>query len=417
MRQAIFIGYRRADTADVAGRLYDALSLAFGDGKIFKDVDSIPLGADFAAHIKGILPKCRVFLALIGPDWVAARGANGTQRFDDESDLVRIEIETALATPKLLVVPVLVNGARMPDEHEVPASLRPLLKRHAAILRRDPDFKGDVARLADALREHLRTGRLDLQPLGGAARVAANAAGLSGWLVLVWLAVAGAGVTAAVPQLRQPILDAATGLLKRPGQTVATTAPVQQQPSPLTTSTPVSTVFDTTTTTTTPPPAASPPQNLGNGVSVTLVSLSEQYGQRGGSFDGYGGRYIATFRFQNTTSDNVGVAVLSKGFAEAQMVLTDGVGGSCSMIANGEGWGTMDAEQVERHDYDSEVSGPVPAGGQSQQTIFFNKGRCATPITARSGLTISGSFIVVENGARRAAPVFFGDLTMPSDAK
>jgi hypothetical protein len=167
--EAIFIGYRRDDTADVAGRIYDAMALRFGKNRIFKDVDNIGPGVDFGDYIKSVLPRCRVALVLIGPHWLESKNESGRRRIDDEHDWVRIEIETALATPDILVVPVLVNGARMPRSEDVPESLRPLLRRNAAIIRRDPDFHDDVERLATALRSSVSTGILDLSKIGGKA--------------------------------------------------------------------------------------------------------------------------------------------------------------------------------------------------------------------------------------------------------
>lgn len=174
-REAIFIGYRRDDTADVAGRIYDALETRFGKERLFKDVDNIPPGVDFGKYIKSILPRCRVALILIGPNWVGARDAHGRRRLDDPNDWVRVEAETALAINGLQVVPVLVNGAQMPAASDLPASLRPLLHLNAAIIRRDPDFRDDIARLANALRASMRTGLLDLGALGGDKRAHAPA--------------------------------------------------------------------------------------------------------------------------------------------------------------------------------------------------------------------------------------------------
>ncbi|MEQ1493862.1 MAG: SUMF1/EgtB/PvdO family nonheme iron enzyme, partial [Terricaulis sp.] len=91
----------------------------------------------------------------------------GKRRLDDDHDWVRIEIETALATAGVLVVPVLVNGARMPRGEEVPDSLKPLLRRNAAIIRRDPDFHDDIERLATAIRSSVNTGIIDLSKIGG----------------------------------------------------------------------------------------------------------------------------------------------------------------------------------------------------------------------------------------------------------
>lgn len=172
--EAIFIGYRRDDTADVAGRIYDALAGRFGRARLFKDVDNLRPGADFGAYIQTVLPRCRVALILIGEKWIDARDEGGHRRIDDPNDWVRIEIEIALATPGLDVVPVLVNGARMPRAEEVPQSLLPLLRRHAAIVRRDPDFQGDLAKLIVALRASVRTGVLDLPAFGDAANAPAE---------------------------------------------------------------------------------------------------------------------------------------------------------------------------------------------------------------------------------------------------
>lgn len=174
--EAIFIGYRRDDTADVAGRIYDAMAQRFGRQRVFKDVDNIGPGVDFGDYIKSVLPRCRVALVLIGPQWLESKDESGRRRLDDDHDWVRLEIETALAIPGLLVVPVLVNGARMPRGEEVPESLAPLLRRNAAIIRRDPDFHDDVERLAAAIRASVNTGIIDLSKIGGKAAAPAPAA-------------------------------------------------------------------------------------------------------------------------------------------------------------------------------------------------------------------------------------------------
>lgn len=165
--EAIFIGYRREDTADVAGRIFDALAGRFGKARVFKDVDNIGPGVEFGDYIKSVLPRCRVALILIGPSWLSVVDDSGRRRIDDENDWVRVEIEIALASPHLLVVPILVNGAVMPPARQLPESLRPLVRRNAAIIRRDPDFHGDVERLARAIRASMSSGALDLSALGG----------------------------------------------------------------------------------------------------------------------------------------------------------------------------------------------------------------------------------------------------------
>lgn len=150
-RHAVFIGYRQEDSADVAGRAYDRLRKSFGSDSVFRDVDALPVGQDFGSYIFGVLSRCRVFLAFIGPTWLDARDAEGRRRIDDPSDWVRIEIETAFRTPRLQVIPVLVDGASMPRLEDLPQSLRPICRLNAAAVRRDPDFHRDMDRLIAAL--------------------------------------------------------------------------------------------------------------------------------------------------------------------------------------------------------------------------------------------------------------------------
>lgn len=192
--EAIFIGYRRDDTADVAGRMHDALAQRFGKQRIFMDVDNLRPGADFGQYIKTVLPRCRVALILIGPNWLSVRDERGARRLDDPNDWVRIEVETALATPGLDVVPVLVNGATMPRTEDLPESLRPLLRRHAAIIRRNPDFHDDVARLIAALRASVSTGILDLSKMtgDGASARGRGGGGGSALLMIGGVVIAGA---------------------------------------------------------------------------------------------------------------------------------------------------------------------------------------------------------------------------------
>ncbi|MBL8558238.1 MAG: toll/interleukin-1 receptor domain-containing protein [Hyphomonadaceae bacterium] len=213
-QQSIFIGYRRDDTADVAGRIYDALARRFGRDRLFKDVDNLKPGADFGAYIGGVLPKCRVFLALIGPNWLDSRDEDGRRRLDDPGDWVRVEIETALSTKGLTVVPVLVNGARMPRAEEVPESMRGLLRLHAATVRRDPDFHDDIRRMGEAIRDSLKSGALDLTALGaGVTKTDRGEGGGGSKIALTMVALAGIGGAAyfLAPQMTQTMWGEGSG--------------------------------------------------------------------------------------------------------------------------------------------------------------------------------------------------------------
>jgi hypothetical protein len=149
----IFISYRREETAYPAGWLFDRLVEHYGEGQIFKDVDSIELGDDFVEVITKAVGSTDVLLALIGDEWLTVTDEDGRRRLDDPADFVRVEIEAALARA-VRVIPILVDGARMPRADELPASLAPLARRQALEL--NPSrFASDTTRLLKVLENTL----------------------------------------------------------------------------------------------------------------------------------------------------------------------------------------------------------------------------------------------------------------------
>jgi len=139
----LFICYRRSDSADITGRFYDRLVARFGRESVFKDVDSIPLGADFRTHIDATIQQCSAVIVVIGRDWLAAKSASGGRRLDEELDHVRIEIQSALKRD-IPIIPVLVHDAEHPAPHNLPASIKELSFRNGASIRSDPHFNSDV---------------------------------------------------------------------------------------------------------------------------------------------------------------------------------------------------------------------------------------------------------------------------------
>jgi TIR domain len=150
----IFISYRREDTAGEAGRLYDHLSSHFGADRVFMDVDSIAIGTDFTKAIVEAVSGCGILLALIGRHWSAVTDVKGIRRIDYPQDFVRVEIETALQRG-IRVVPVLVDGAGLPQAADLPSSLRPLAVRQALQLSHT-GFRAEVTRLITAIEDVLR---------------------------------------------------------------------------------------------------------------------------------------------------------------------------------------------------------------------------------------------------------------------
>lgn len=144
---AIFISYRRSDSNDVTGRIYDFLSQHFGPDVVFKDVDSIPLGVDFRTHLNQTVGRCQALVAVMGPTWLGVL----QERLNQSAvDWVRAEIETALQRG-IPVIPLLVGRADMPGADVLPEGLKDLAYRNATLARPDPDFKPDMERLIQGL--------------------------------------------------------------------------------------------------------------------------------------------------------------------------------------------------------------------------------------------------------------------------
>lgn len=144
----IFISYRRCDSTDISGRLYDRLALRYGRNQVIKDVNSIPPGTEFRTYIESVIPTCSAVIALIGPKWQSP--TKSKKRPPATIDYVRLELSGALMN-SIPVIPVLIGKTKMPSSRSLPKDLRELVKRHATQLRSDPDFHHDVDRLLEFL--------------------------------------------------------------------------------------------------------------------------------------------------------------------------------------------------------------------------------------------------------------------------
>ena len=115
----VAVSYRRSD-ATMAGRISDQLKAHYGKNAVFIDIENIPFGIDFRTQIRAALLQSDVLVALIGANWLG-RDETGTVRMQEETDPVRVEIETALER-KMPIIPVLIDGAKMPGGVELPVS-------------------------------------------------------------------------------------------------------------------------------------------------------------------------------------------------------------------------------------------------------------------------------------------------------
>jgi len=188
MADKIFINYRREDSAGTAGRLRDRLVETFGRKNLFMDVDNIPAGVDFVAHLNNQVATCRVFLAVIGPNWPDAKDETGRRRLGNPDDPVVIEIAAALSR-NIPVIPVLLDGAHIPKASELPDPIKPLVRRNAVELR-NSQFGRDAEALIEKIRgalgeEAARLGQWRVRAIVGAAAVAVVF--LVGWIGYHWM--------------------------------------------------------------------------------------------------------------------------------------------------------------------------------------------------------------------------------------
>ena len=109
------------------------------------DVEDIPFGSDFRDHIRNELLRSDLLLVIVGRGWLS-KDDSGAARIQSETDPVRIEVETALQN-SIPVIPVLVNGAQIPEPSDLPESLRNFVFLNAATVDAGRDFHVHMDRL------------------------------------------------------------------------------------------------------------------------------------------------------------------------------------------------------------------------------------------------------------------------------
>jgi hypothetical protein len=142
----VCFSYRRSDSQEVVGRLYDKLAAHFGREQLFRDLDDIPLSVPFPEFVRSKLQRTKAVLVVMGTEWIDATDADGRRRLDDPDDFVRVEVETALSLP-VAVIPVTVSNASIPPKRALPESLKRLTDHAGLAVRPDPDFHHDTNRL------------------------------------------------------------------------------------------------------------------------------------------------------------------------------------------------------------------------------------------------------------------------------
>ncbi len=151
-RTCIFISYRRDDSRGASGRVWDWLRIGFGRERVFRDVASIGAGK-WRQNIEQALAASSACVAVIGRRWA---DATNLPRLQDPNDMVRHELETALASGDqalLTVIPLLVEDAQLAQipADQLPESLQPLLVDWNVLALSESGWDDDTRRLIEAI--------------------------------------------------------------------------------------------------------------------------------------------------------------------------------------------------------------------------------------------------------------------------
>jgi hypothetical protein len=147
----IFVSYRNSDAPTEAGRITDWLDNQFGDADVFMALKpgDIKPGENFLTVIDRSIGSVDGLVVVIGTGWLDAEDHAGRKRLQNPNDVLRREVATALERG-ILVIPVLVQGATMPSDEDLPPELSGLASLQALSIT-NADWPGGMKRLIDAL--------------------------------------------------------------------------------------------------------------------------------------------------------------------------------------------------------------------------------------------------------------------------
>jgi len=149
----IFISYRRDDGIDTAQLLQINLQKMFGDDSVFLDTVTMKAGDEFPIRLQSAIQEAKVVVAMIGPNWKGEE--KDINRFENENDWVRRELEIALADENKKIYPVFVKGASVDGAFkDLPPTIERLKNFNIANLR-EKEFKQDLLSLIPLIEPYI----------------------------------------------------------------------------------------------------------------------------------------------------------------------------------------------------------------------------------------------------------------------
>jgi hypothetical protein len=176
----IFINYRRDANLREAQHLATLLAAKFGKSSVFLDLRGIGGAENWMEKLQEQVDACDLMIVLISKDWTQSTNAQGQRRMEDANDPLVYEIARALRN-RMPVLPILIDGATMPEAAELPKSLWVLTLQHGMPLRNE-FFGPDTAEIVAAIKRRVKElGRRRKAPawIFGVASIAMVASGMA----------------------------------------------------------------------------------------------------------------------------------------------------------------------------------------------------------------------------------------------
>jgi hypothetical protein len=143
----IYISYRRGDSRPEAKKIWKILSDEFGDENVLFDVSNLSSYTKFYTQLEIALQVCHILLVIIGPDWMTIRDERGNLKIRNYGDYVQIEIRSFLFSQNKKILPVLVGGATMPAQSDLPTTLQGLETMQPFTISAGSDFEKNLSEL------------------------------------------------------------------------------------------------------------------------------------------------------------------------------------------------------------------------------------------------------------------------------
>jgi len=131
-RYDVFLSYTRADSEGWTALIHSELEkqLRPYQWTVFKDnVNTMP-GQNWSKRLQRLVDRSRVFIPIIGDDWHSER----VEHLFDKRNWVRREIMQALAASNdKKIIPLILNGRKVPSTDALPEEVKPLLNDWQAV--------------------------------------------------------------------------------------------------------------------------------------------------------------------------------------------------------------------------------------------------------------------------------------------